>query len=133
MGNHAKIVPKKIKTGKTEVLLEEGDFLIECSPGKEDIYLENYQKDMPEACLVRIFKVENFDEKTSAIWQTSEAICIRKDEVLYAKFWGYDETLVLEKVMDAVLEKTAPDCFKKKRPVLGVIKKSKFGTTVSKS
>jgi hypothetical protein len=130
LGEHAKLVPKKIKIGEKEIKLEEGDFLIQCVPDERLIFLVDFKGEFP-GCLIRIFRVESFDKNNVTIWQTSEGICGHTSEGFRTKFWGYDGTLILEKIMEVISKKTAPDCIKNKENAYEVIKPKDFKTIVS--
>ena len=125
MGDHVKLIPKETTIGDGitafEVVLKNGDLLIKCIPEKEGIFFPEFSKEVP-ACLIKIFKVEDFNEKFMTAWQTGEGIYSEG----FLRIWGYDEVEFLEKTLESIHRNLDKDSITKNKITYMVIKQEEL-------
>ena len=97
MGEHAKLVPKQIEIYGEKIELKNDDYVVQCIPDEKLIFIEGMGKKIP-ACLVKIFRVDKFNEEYVALWQIAEAICTKTS----SNFWGYEDTDIMAKIMTRI-------------------------------
>ncbi len=121
MGDHAKLIPKVIRLGKKEIVFKHEDLLIRCIPEKAGIFFPEFDDEIP-ACLIKIFKIENFNGIFMTAWQIGEGIYSSG----FAQTWGYDEVKILKGILEEIYEKAAQNSIAINQITYRVIKKEEL-------
>lgn len=103
MGDHTKIVPKKITTTSGKHILRETDLFIELLLGDEKLSIEGITDPsiLNQVCRIKSFEVKEFDEELVVLWQIAEGLMGR------GQIWsfGYDEKNVREAMLKNICNK----------------------------
>lgn len=124
MGNHTKIVPKKLTTTSGEHELQETDLFIELLSGDKNLSIEGitHPEVLEQVCLVKSFEIHEFDEKSVVLWQIAEGL------MGPGKMWrfGYDDKNIAGKIYKDISNIFLRYALEKKS-VLVIVSKAKPG------
>jgi len=97
MGDHTKIVPKKLATTTGKYSLKKTDLFIEIIPGDKNLSIEGLTDPevLNQVCRVKSFEVDSFDKEMAVLWQIAEGLMGRNE------IWsfGYDEKTARETML----------------------------------
>jgi len=120
MGEHTKIIPKTVKTASGDYYeINRNDLIVEMIPGSRILSLEGVSKkeSLTRSCLVKIFKVFDFDGKDLISWQIIEGVM--KDSFVWN--FGYEDKKIRKKIFKDLNNLFLEKVIKSKRKLIIVV------------
>lgn len=109
MGEHAKVVPKKIQTVDGAYELKEGrDIIVGLFPGDKSLSIKGLSliNVIHQLCLLKTFEINKFDENV-VLWQVAEGVIGQN------KLWMFGYDRYSEKVMKSMHKDIGKKFFEK--------------------
>lgn len=119
MGNHTKIVLKKLVTADGEYELKKNDLIIELIPNSKDVCIEGITPRfiLNQVCLVKTFEIHEFDDNIVILWQVAEGI------ISLRKTWrfGCDNKVIGDMIYNSMCDKFLSKALKTKRSLFVIV------------
>ena len=116
MGNHRKIVPKKIITTDGKYELKESDIIVKLIPGDENISIKGITplSLLDQVCAVETFQICKFNKSSVILWQISEGIISHQGVWIF----GYDNIDIGNTIYQNMRDEFLDKALEIKKPIL---------------
>ena len=105
MGDHIRLIEKKVQTNKGMHYLGLSDTIMELLPCSSGIVIGKAPKEMFNIFLVKIFTLQEFQKETMILWQIGEGL-LSSDSL---SFFIYDDNEATKEMLEGLRQYKSPN------------------------